>query len=260
MGRKTGTTVEGRIVARLRALLNLTFHRQAKSAWGRMASNSHIWRTLGVRMIASFSGRAMQRATRGAKAGAASGSGSATFLAASAALVLVAAGFAATASAAPIDGAKSTVITTSKQMNVAVDGKFKKISGDVTFDPAKPAAGSAHVNIDITSYDIGSPEYNDTLKGAEWFDSKTYPQATFVSSSITPAGDGKLTVAGKLTIKGKTQDVSVPLTYKTAGGVTTFDGVTAIKRLAYGIGSGEWKDTSVVADEVDIKFHLVVGK
>lgn len=211
-------------------------------------------------MFASFSGRFAPRATRGAEVGSALGNISGAFLVASAAFVLLSAGFATSASAAAIDRAKSTVITTSKQMNVSVDGKFTKIGGDVTFDPAHPAAGSAHVNIDITSYDIGSPEYNDTLKGKEWFDSKTYPQATFVSSSITPAGDGKLTVAGKLTIKGKTQDVSVPLTYKTAGGVTTFDGVTAIKRLAYGIGAGEWKDTSVVADEVDIKFHLVVGK
>jgi len=164
------------------------------------------------------------------------------------------------ASAAPIDVAKSTVITTSKQMSVAVDGKFKKVSGDVTFDPTKPAAGSAHVNIDIASYDIGSEEYNSTLRTAEWFDAKTYPQATFVSTSITPAGAGKVTVAGKLTIKGKTQDVTVPLTYAVQGNTQTFDGVLAIRRLAYGIGANEWKDTSVVADEVDIKFHLVVTK
>jgi polyisoprenoid-binding protein YceI len=30
-----------------------------------------------------------------------------------------------------------------------------------------------------------------------------------------------------------------------------------IKRLAFGIGDGEWKDTSVVADEVIIKFRIV---
>jgi len=173
---------------------------------------------------------------------------------------MVACGVASVASAAPIDAAKSTIITTSKQMNVAVDGKFKKFSGDVTFDPAKPAAGSAKVNIDIGSYDIGSEEYNDTLRTAEWFDSKTYPQATFVSTSITPAGAGKVTVAGKLTIKGKTQDVTVPLSYAVNGGTQTFNGVLAIRRLAFGIGANEWKDTSVVADEVDIKFHLVVTK
>ncbi|WP_347556780.1 YceI family protein [Robbsia sp. KACC 23696] len=167
---------------------------------------------------------------------------------------------AASVSAAPIDAAKSTVITTSKQMSVAVDGKFKKFSGDVTFDPANPAAGSAKVNIDIGSYDIGSDEYNNTLKSAEWFDSAKYPQATFVSSSIAAAGPGKLTVKGKLTIKGKTNDVTVPLSYAVAGNTQTFDGVASIKRLAYGIGANEWKDTSVVADEVDIKFHLIVTK
>ncbi|MCY0388861.1 YceI family protein [Robbsia sp. Bb-Pol-6] len=162
--------------------------------------------------------------------------------------------------AAPINAAKSTVITTSKQMNVAVDGMFKKIGGDVTFDPAKPGAGSAHVTIDIASYDIGSEEYNKTLREKEWFDAKAYPQANFASSAIVPAGAGKLNVTGKLTIKGKTQDVTVPLTVTQQAGDQVFDGVLAIKRLAFGIGANEWKDTSVVADEVQIKFHLVVAR
>jgi polyisoprenoid-binding protein YceI len=167
---------------------------------------------------------------------------------------------AAGAVAAPIDAAQSTVITTSKQMNVAVDGKFSTVSGDVNFDPAKPAAGSATVTIDMSSFDIGADEYNKTLLGNEWFDAKTYPQATFVSSDIASAGPGKLTVHGKLTIKGKTRDVTVLLSVAEQGGAQIFDGVLAIERLAYGIGANEWKDTTVVANEVDIKFHLVVKK
>ncbi|MGI4984825.1 MAG: YceI family protein [Janthinobacterium lividum] len=178
----------------------------------------------------------------------------------SAFLAAAVAGLPLSATAAPIDAARSTVITTSKQMNVAVDGTFKKIGGDVSFDPAKPAAGSAHVTIDIASYDIGAEEYNKTLRDKEWFDAKAYPQASFASSAIAPAGTGKLNVAGKLTIKGKTQDVTVPLTVTQQAGAQVFDGVLAIKRLAYGIGANEWKDTSVVADEVQIKFHLVVPR
>jgi polyisoprenoid-binding protein YceI len=176
--------------------------------------------------------------------------------------VLAIAGLSATlnATAAPIDAAKSTVSATSKQMNVPVEGKFKKFSGDVTFDPASPAAGSAHVTIDIGSYDIGSEDYNSTLRGKEWFDAKAFPQATFVSTAITAAGAGKVNVAGKLTIKGKTQDVTLPVTFTQQGATTVFDGVLPIKRLAFGIGATEWKDTSVVADEVQIKFHLVAAK
>ena len=94
----------------------------------------------------------------------------------------------------------------------------------------------------------------------EWFNSAQFPKATFVSSSIKAAGAGKLTVTGKLTVKGKTTDVTFPLTVKTEGGKQVFDGALPIKRLAYNIGEGEWKDTSMVADDVTIKFHVVAGQ
>ena len=91
----------------------------------------------------------------------------------------------------------------------------------------------------------------------EWFNSAQFPKASFVSSTIKSAGPGKLNVTGKLTIKGKTSDVSFPLSVKAEGGKQVFDGVLPIKRLAYNIGEGEWKDTSMVADDVIIKFHVV---
>jgi polyisoprenoid-binding protein YceI len=90
----------------------------------------------------------------------------------------------------------------------------------------------------------------------EWFNSAQFPKASFVSSSIKPAGPGKLNVAGKLAIKGKSTDVSFPLTVKAEGGKQVFEGALPIKRLAFNIGEGEWKDTSMVADEVVIKFRV----
>ena len=51
-----------------------------------------------------------------------------------------------------------------------------------------------------------------------------------------------------------------PLTVKTEGGKQVFDGALPIKRLTYNIGEGEWKDTSMVADDVTIKFHVVAGQ
>jgi len=78
-----------------------------------------------------------------------------------------------------------------------------------------------------------------------------------VASSIKPTAGGKFDVSGKLTIKGKSTDVSFPLTVKKEGATQVFDGVLPIKRLTYNIGEGEWKDTGMVADEVSIKFHIV---
>ncbi|NYH18365.1 YceI family protein [Paraburkholderia bryophila] len=177
-------------------------------------------------------------------------------LAAFAAASLTAAGSAL----AQVDVAKSTVTATSKQMNVPVEGKFGKFTAQVKFDPAKLAEGSAQFTIDVGSYDLGDESYNDQVRGKDWFDAKTYPSATFVSSAIAPAGGNQFKVTGKLTIKGKSQTVVVPVTVTQQGGQQVFDGLLPIKRSQFDIGTGEWKDTSVVADDVVIKFHIVAAR
>lgn len=54
--------------------------------------------------------------------------------------------------------------------------------------------------------------------------------------------------------------VTVPVTVTQSGAAQVFDGVLPIKRSTFNVGTGEWKDTSVVADEVQIKFHIVAAK
>ena len=157
------------------------------------------------------------------------------------------------------DPAKSSVGAVFKQLNVPVEAKFKKFNAQIDFDPAKPAAAKASVDIDIGSFDLGDPDYNKEVLKKEWFNAAQFPKATFVSTSIVPGAAGKFTVSGKLTIKGKTSDVSFPLTLKQEAGQQVFDGSLPIKRLTYVIGDGEWKDTAVVADEVIIKFHVVAS-
>nr|WP_244745400.1 YceI family protein [Paraburkholderia terricola] len=168
--------------------------------------------------------------------------------------------FGASLAHADVDTSKSSVIATTKQMNVPVDGKFRKFSAQLNFDPAKPTAGSANVSIDTGSYDLGADDYNKQAQGKEWFDSAAYPAATFVSSAIAPAGGNQYKITGKLTIKGKSQTVVVPVTIASQGATQTFDGALPIRRTQFDVGTGEWKDTSVVADEVVIKFHIVASK
>jgi polyisoprenoid-binding protein YceI len=154
--------------------------------------------------------------------------------------------------------AKSTVSVVFKQMNVPVEDRFNHFAADVRFDPANVAGSSARLDVEVGSLDLGSPDYNQEVAGGEWFDVAHFPHATFVSTRIEPAATGAYSVEGKLTIKGKTADVVVPVQYHKDGPNQVFDGTLPIKRLAFNIGTGEWKDTSVVADDVQIKFHLVV--
>jgi polyisoprenoid-binding protein YceI len=162
------------------------------------------------------------------------------------------------ASAQTIDAARSSVSATFKQMGVAVEGKFKKVAGQVQYDPANPAAAQAKVDVDVASFDLGDPQYNREVQQKDWFDGARFPAASFVSSSVKAAGTGRLEVSGKLTIKGRSVNVSVPLSARNEGGATVFEGSVPIRRLAFSIGEGEWKDTALLADEVLVKFHLVV--
>ena len=166
------------------------------------------------------------------------------------------------AGAAPLktDTAKSSITATFKQMNVPVEAKFRTFSAQLDYDPAKLDAARASVDITTASLDLGDPDMNSEVAKKDWFNSAQFPKATFVSSAIKPAGPGKLNVTGKLTIKGKSANVSFPLAVRTEGGKQLFEGALPIRRLAYNIGDGEWKDTSMVADEVVIRFRVVAGQ
>lgn len=153
---------------------------------------------------------------------------------------------------------KSTLVFVSRQMNVPVEGAFKKFTAQINIDPARPEAGRARIEIDLASIDAGSSEANDEIKSKSWFNTREFPTASFVSSSVKALGGGRFETTGKMTIKGKTLESRVPFTLKQEKGVLILDGTFPLKRLDYAIGSGVWSDTSVVADEVQVKFHFVL--
>lgn len=159
--------------------------------------------------------------------------------------------------------AQSEVGFVIKQMGVPVEGHFKKFDAQIALDPAKPETGKIAFTIDIASATMGSPEPDAELPKAVWFNTAKFPQATFQSTSIKGLGGGKFEVTGKLAIKGNTRDAVVPVTLAQSGTTTTATGSVSIKRLAFKIGENEWADTSMVADDVQVKFKLAltgVGK
>jgi polyisoprenoid-binding protein YceI len=92
-----------------------------------------------------------------------------------------------------------------------------------------------------------------------WLNVAAFPQAVFQSSAIKAAGAGRFDVAGKLTIKGLARDVTVPVQLAQAGGTGTASGGFTLKRLEFKVGDGEWSDTSLVADDVQVRFKLVLS-
>jgi polyisoprenoid-binding protein YceI len=154
--------------------------------------------------------------------------------------------------------AQSELGFTFKQMGVAVDGRFKKFDAQISFDPAKLATSTVTMTVDIASATLGTPEVDAELPKAPWFNTAKFPQASFASSAFKSLGAGKFEVTGKLSVKGQSQTVVLPLAMTQTGALTTAVGVFTIKRLAFKIGDNEWADTSVVADDVQVKFKLAL--
>ncbi|ADU34710.1 YceI family protein [Variovorax paradoxus] len=177
------------------------------------------------------------------------------------ALLLAAATMPAAADpAAKLIADKSQIAFVTKQMGVPMEGAFKKFDAQIAFDPKKPEGGTVALQIDAASAGFGVPMSDAELPKAPWFDAAKFPQASFQSSAIKALGDGKFEMAGKLTIKGTSKYLTVPVTIAPAGGnYAVATGYFTIQRLDYKVGDGEWTDTSVVGNDVQVRFKLTLA-
>jgi len=151
---------------------------------------------------------------------------------------------------------KSAINFVYQQMGVKLDGKFRKFAARLNFDPAKPTEAKATIDVDLASVDTGAQEGDDEVAGKPWFNTKAFPTAQFVSGPVKALGGNRYEVAGKLTIKGKTQDVIVPATFTAQGSTGVFDGSFTIRRADFSIGEGAWAKFDIVANDVQIKFRI----
>ena len=174
-----------------------------------------------------------------------------------AALSAAAWGLSAHAAGQTLVPAQSEVTFVAKQLGVPLQGRFKRFQAQVASDPKALATSQIAFELDLGSVSLNA-DADAELPKAEWFNVPRFPKATFQSSAIKAVGGGKFQVNGKLAIKGQTRDLVVPVTLTQAKGLSTATGAFTLKRLDYRIGEGDWTDTSIVANEVQVQFKLVL--
>jgi polyisoprenoid-binding protein YceI len=160
---------------------------------------------------------------------------------------------------AQLQAAGSEIVFVTRQMGVPVEGKFGRFSAQIALDPRKPETGSVALSIDTGSARFGSAETDREVPKPEWLGVARFPQATFQSTAIKAVGPGRFEVSGKLTIKGQVREVTVPVTVAQSGGTSAATGSFTIKRLEFKVGEGEWADTSIVANDVQVRFKLQIA-
>jgi polyisoprenoid-binding protein YceI len=144
---------------------------------------------------------------------------------------------------------------TGVQAGAPFKGVFHRFTAAVDFDPAALASARIEVTIDMNTADSGDKDRDGTMRGADIFDVAHFRTAHYVTRSVTRTAAGFAAV-GALTLRGVTKDVPIEFKFVPGAAGATLTGTAELKRLDFGVGRGDWKNTDWVADAVKIAFSL----
>jgi polyisoprenoid-binding protein YceI len=151
----------------------------------------------------------------------------------------------------------------------SINGTATGVSGTVSFDPAKPAATTGKVVLATSSLHVDNPLMKKHMLDEGWMHVSKFPTIEFVVVKMTNVKTSGTTIiatiAGKLTVKGVTKKVSVPvrLTYlkgmlikrnRVPGDLLVLRCDFTIKRSDFGINAGNNEEK--VSDEIELKLRV----
>lgn len=141
-----------------------------------------------------------------------------------------------------------------------VKGNFSRYTADARVDREDLTASSIKMTIDVASLDTGVDMRDEHLRDEDFLAVRRFPQATFTSTKVerTEKPD-QLMVSGKLTIRGITKDVVVPVMIADEGEGLRAKGKITIDRFQYGVAYEGGMLLPKVANEVDVTFDVGVS-
>lgn len=157
-------------------------------------------------------------------------------------------------------GDKSAVEFTGTQLGAEFTGEFEAFTADITFSPDDLAGSSVEVLIDIASANTQSADRDSQIVAPDWFDAAQWPTAKFVTKSFAETSAGKYEAVADLTIRDVTREVVLPFDLVITDGTAEAVGSVTIKRTDFGVGQGQWTDTSQVGDDVTIRVTINATK
>jgi polyisoprenoid-binding protein YceI len=166
----------------------------------------------------------------------------------------------AAAAAWRVQPKESTLTFVANQAGADFEGAFQKFTADIAFDPQHLPDSRFDVTIDLASVNTRDSERDDILRGPDLFAVQQYPTAHYVAERFTAKGGAKYTAAGKLTLRNVTRETPIEFTFEQGATGAWLKGTARIRRLDFGVGQGEWKDTEWVGNDVGVKFSLKLTK
>ena len=154
-----------------------------------------------------------------------------------------------------VQPAASTLGFSNTFQGESFNGQFGQWTAAISYDAANLASSKFDVEVTLASVKTGDADRDGALPGPDFFDTAKFPKAHFVTTGFRQSG-GKVIADGTLTLRGVTKPVSLEVTFKPQGSGATLDVAGTVKRLDFGVGTGDYADTSVIGGDVKVIAHL----
>jgi polyisoprenoid-binding protein YceI len=136
-------------------------------------------------------------------------------------------------------------------------GRFPGFATTLSFDPQQPAAAKLDVTIPLATATTANADYDGELRGAAFFDSAKFPQAHYRATGFRSLGGNQYAADGTLSLHGVDKPVTLTFTW-TPGAQPVLAGKATVRRLDFGVGGGDWADTSLIPNEIAISTRVVL--
>ena len=142
-----------------------------------------------------------------------------------------------------------------------VKGEFKNIDGFVEIDLENKKNNKALVSADIQSIEINYSKYRDLLLSPIFFDLSNFPLALLDTKKFSYENQDELTLDIELTIKGISKMTETKITIKKlTNDIVQILGSLKFSRNDFNIGTGNWKNTTILKDNVKIDANIFLIK
>ena len=144
------------------------------------------------------------------------------------------------------------------QAGADFEGRFEEFSAVIEFDADSLEHGRFLVEVTLDSVATENDERDDILRSPDLFDVDRWPKSVFQASAFEHLGENRYSAKGELKIRDVSNALSLPFEFTLEGDETRarLEGSVELNRLDYGVGQGEWQDTTWVADKVTATFAL----
>ena len=164
-----------------------------------------------------------------------------------------------TAPAFAVDYVQSTgssLVFAGKYQGEVFTGKFPGFATRLSFDPKQLATARLEVAIPLATATTLNADYDGELRGNAFFNSTKFPKATYSASKFRALGGNRYAADGTLSLRGVDKPVTLEFTW-TPGAKPVLAGKASVKRLDFGVGGGDWADTTLIPDAIAISTRVV---